>query len=432
MVCDICGRKIKVHARTKSQTVNVCSSANILGQYDYIVRLRPPFISPATLLSQNFNSIEDLVRYLERHHSGETERRPVTRAASATQLRGADHPLLDGIEAICSEYRRLDDRVGLFNRIYEGIRTNWIRYREPDRWPTTDKNWVLRVAREYTYDPIRRHEKQLQKEIAIGLENEGWGNDVPTASGLVNSRGRGINVDLGHRITDGFELIELKTESNTPYDAALQILRYGAIYMLYRLEPELARRFKSNEMLRAKRIVLEVLAPCPYYSCPDVDLQSLETQLDREVASFASGRTAEVSLSFRFMALPPEFLYRPGADAELIREAVHRRASPFLGGCEPQGSFLVDEERMRTVDIKGHAGQPIRSFADWEQHSLPPERKVLHWKEGRSAFELGRSWTSGGEPTVPAELVQLLESHEGTKRTVIKSGITEHETTLPG
>ena len=86
---------------------------------------------------------------------------------------------------------------------------------------------------------------------------------------------------------------------------------------------------------------------------------------------------------------------------------------------------------MRTVDIKGHAGQPIQSFADWEQHALPPERKVLHWKEGRSAFELGRSWTIGGEPTVPAELVQLLESHEGTKRTVIKSGITERETTLP-
>ena len=32
---------------------------------------------------------------------------------------------------------------------------------------------------------------------------------------------------------------------------------------------------------------------------------------------------------------------------------------------------------------------------------------------------------------MPAQLVQLLESKEGTRRTVIKSGITEHETTLP-
>ena len=53
------------------------------------------------------------------------------------------------------------------------------------------------------------------------------------------------------------ELIELKIESDTPYDAAFQILRYGAVYMLYRLEPERARRFKLHSMMRAKRIVLE-------------------------------------------------------------------------------------------------------------------------------------------------------------------------------
>jgi hypothetical protein len=40
-----------------------------------------------------------------------------------------------------------------------------------------------------------------------------------------------MNVDLAHPVTDGVELIELKIESNTPYDAALQVLRYGAVYM---------------------------------------------------------------------------------------------------------------------------------------------------------------------------------------------------------
>lgn len=48
-----------------------------------------------------------------------------------------------------------------------------------------------------------------------------------------------MNVDLAHRLADGFELVELKLKSNTPYDGALQILGYGAIYMLFRLEPEL-------------------------------------------------------------------------------------------------------------------------------------------------------------------------------------------------
>lgn len=75
------------------------------------------------------------------------------------------------------------------------------------------------------------------RRLSAYLETEGWGNDVPTASGLVNSGGRQMNVDLAHSVTDGFELIELKLESNTPYDAALQILRYGAVYMLYRVEP---------------------------------------------------------------------------------------------------------------------------------------------------------------------------------------------------
>jgi hypothetical protein len=85
---------------------------------------------------------------------------------------------------------------------------------------------------------------------------------------------------------------------------------------------------------------------------------------------------------------------------------------------------------MTTVQIKSHAGTQIRSFLDWEKHSLPDERKQ-HWKEGRSACELGQSWTAAGEPSVPPELAQLLESHEGTRGIVILSGITEHETPLP-
>ncbi len=86
---------------------------------------------------------------------------------------------------------------------------------------------------------------------------------------------------------------------------------------------------------------------------------------------------------------------------------------------------------MTNVQIKSPAGEPIRSFSDWEKHALPPDRRERHWKEGRSAFELGRSWTANGEPTLPCELIQLFDSHEGTRRTVILSGITEHETALP-
>lgn len=86
---------------------------------------------------------------------------------------------------------------------------------------------------------------------------------------------------------------------------------------------------------------------------------------------------------------------------------------------------------MTDLQITSHTGEPIRSFSDWEKYALPPERRKRHWKKGRSAFELGWSWTASGQPAVPAELVQLISSHEATRGTLILSGITEHETTLP-
>jgi hypothetical protein len=86
---------------------------------------------------------------------------------------------------------------------------------------------------------------------------------------------------------------------------------------------------------------------------------------------------------------------------------------------------------MASLPIQNNEGASIRSFNDWATYALPPQRKKLHWKQGRSAWELGRIWTEGGEPGVPRQLAQLLESHEGTRRIVILSGITERETPLP-
>jgi hypothetical protein len=48
--------------------------------------------------------------------------------------------------------------------LYKRIRENWNQHREPGRWPTPDKNWVLRVAPEFTKHPTQHLEKQLQKQ----------------------------------------------------------------------------------------------------------------------------------------------------------------------------------------------------------------------------------------------------------------------------
>jgi hypothetical protein len=88
---------------------------------------------------------------------------------------------------------------------------------------------------------------------------------------------------------------------------------------------------------------------------------------------------------------------------------------------------------MEPLEIQGYAKQPIRSWCDWENYAMPPDRKLKHWKEGRSAFELGRIWMATGEPAVPSELAELLNSHDATRGTAIRRGTTEHETQLlPG
>ncbi len=66
----------------------------------------------------------------------------------------------------------------------------------------------------------------MQKEIAIALKDQGWGNDLSTGSGLLNSGGRQMNIDLVHRVGEAWEFIELKIDSNDYFNAAMQVLRY--------------------------------------------------------------------------------------------------------------------------------------------------------------------------------------------------------------
>ena len=93
------------------------------------------------------------------------------------------HPLIEGVDALWSRHRVLPERDDLFELLYERICANWSRNRELDRWPTPEKNWVLRVAPKFTPDPARRLGKQLQKQIAICLESEGWAMMSPQRPG---------------------------------------------------------------------------------------------------------------------------------------------------------------------------------------------------------------------------------------------------------
>ena len=61
---------------TKSQTVNVCTKTNTLGQYDYILRIHPPFIQEAHLSRRSFSSLDQFVDYVRQEHGADLEKAP--------------------------------------------------------------------------------------------------------------------------------------------------------------------------------------------------------------------------------------------------------------------------------------------------------------------------------------------------------------------
>jgi len=62
---------------------------------------------------------------------------------------------------------------------------------------------------------------------------------------------------------------------------------------------------------------------------------------------------------------------------------------------------------------------------------MPPDRKLQHFKPGRSAYELAVLYTKTGCPSVPTELRCILDSHEDTRGVIVERGKVERETPLP-
>ncbi|MHB1355215.1 MAG: hypothetical protein ACYCZF_04455 [Anaerolineae bacterium] len=81
------GRRIKVATGVKTQTVNICTDANILGEYDYIVRLHESTATEGELVEQRFTSIVDLIRYLQATHHAAIERTPASTPAQQVVAR---------------------------------------------------------------------------------------------------------------------------------------------------------------------------------------------------------------------------------------------------------------------------------------------------------------------------------------------------------
>ena len=96
----------------------------------------------------------------------------------------------------CEEFLAISDPASLpaafFPLLYEKIRANWLARLRPI--PPSQRNWTLRSALDFTPEPTKHFEKQLEKAIASVFVLEGWWNAVPTASGLVDSGHRQMNI----------------------------------------------------------------------------------------------------------------------------------------------------------------------------------------------------------------------------------------------
>lgn len=115
-------------------------------------------------------------------------------------------------------------------------------------------------------------EKTLEKLVAFLLD-ENWMNQMPVCNGLLGKGGsNACRVDLVHRDESSYNLIELKYSdkddggSDNPLFAAMEILRYGLVYLLFRKHQLLTTKSsKDHHIMGATKIQLVVLAPSSWY-----------------------------------------------------------------------------------------------------------------------------------------------------------------------
>jgi hypothetical protein len=186
----------------------------------------------------------------------------------------------------------------------------------------SQKNWRLQKIPAISANN-RSPEKRLEKAIAQDL-GERWTNQMPTASGLVTSGERQRNIDLVYRRdVREFEFIELKVGSDTPFFAAIEILKNGMTYLFSRRYRErLGYRESDQAPLWADVIHLRVLAPVEYFH--GYNFGWLERFLNRSLAALVDPMLdGSLHMDFNFERFSMSF--KPEVRGEdLVREMTLR------------------------------------------------------------------------------------------------------------
>jgi hypothetical protein len=259
--------------------VNICTGANVHGQYDYIVRLCPPFISPEMLLAQSFKSIEDIVSYLKLHHRGEIEKTPADWSSSSTSVqRGVPSPAPSIRHPFVELFQSPEvNRFASLKRIASALSDGEIQ-RKFDQHGKAAPNRGL--YREYfvghtgkTTSGASTNRREEQLAIAVWLAYRESGFELPDGTILfpveyqlpLKSHRDEANVGLGKVdlfcVESGGDpwITELKIQNgrlDTPLKAVLEALAYCAT-----LAPDM--RFLSRESNDRKQTLLHIASPMP-------------------------------------------------------------------------------------------------------------------------------------------------------------------------
>jgi hypothetical protein len=311
----VCGRKLVIVTGTKSQTVNICTSANVLGRYEYRVRLRPPFISAETIAYGNFDTIHDFVRFLERSLNARIEHAPVTQSADEPQavlLTGSvsAHYGQGGVKSKFRAWRDTWDQLGGDGRITD-VLDLW-HAPVPDSWMRSETDVPLRLLAGERYtrgnrNGPRRGEYVIEHQILIEYFDSVKCLDQPLLDGVNafplvkdGAGGRSNNVEADMVLLTGkpdsarIFVCDVKVSDGDPWKALLQNLRQ---LRLFTSNPICAAFFGlRGSTAKVVQICGGVIAPDSFYSRSGTDNDRLRRakSLSDAIAKPPTNVTAEL------------------------------------------------------------------------------------------------------------------------------------------
>jgi hypothetical protein len=231
--------------------------------------------------------------------------------------------ILSGINELVEPWRNgsRNDFVKLpLDEMFRCIKRNFKPSRPLEN--LSKENWRL-IEQPTLSTESRSREKILEKRIS-GLVKPQWVNQVPTASGYCGSGDRKRSIDLVFESADStFVFYELKVlpKSGDVFDATIEILGYGLLYIFSRISLD---AYKKCSLMKARTVHLRVLGTWDYYQKQTGKQTEPSKQLQDAISlnlnQFASACLPKCKMDFGFDTFPqgfsPKEFVSPVADRE--------------------------------------------------------------------------------------------------------------------